>query len=118
MVGENISNEEGNKVQQLDISDRRAKVKDPNVYPYNCVGLILSYFKNNSEPTTGTGFLVSKREVLTAFHNVYDRGREKFPRAEEVYFIPNAHGSPILTQSPDDHIPANEFSHSPEYLKA
>ena len=64
-------------------------------YPYNCVGLVVSYFKENPNPIVGTGFLIGARYVLTASHNCYDKAILKYPAAEKIYFIADPHGKDI-----------------------
>ena len=83
--------------EKLDIIDKRTVVEmeDLHKYPYNCIGLVVSYRKGCSRPVVGTGFLIEKRHVLTAAHNCYNKKNLDHPAAEEVYFIPNAHGKDI-----------------------
>ena len=64
-------------------------------YPYNCIGVVLSYYKGKAELVYGTGFLIGEMHVLTDAHNCYNRNLKDCPLAERVYFIPDAHGRDI-----------------------
>ena len=76
----------------LDIPDKRAKVQSPLKYPYNCIGLVLTFFKNDEVPFYSTGCLLDHNKVLTAAHNVYMKIRLNSPVADKVYFLPSADG--------------------------
>ena len=65
------------------------------MHPYDCIGLVLSYYAGDVIPTLGTGFLIGERHVLTVAHNVYNKNRSKTAKADKIFFIPNANGKPI-----------------------
>ena len=67
--------EEVGETHQLLFPDNRSKVEKNQLlkYPYNCVGLVISYFEGDSRPTIGTGFLVGERTVVTVAHNCYNK---------------------------------------------
>ena len=50
--------EEGYFESSLRIPDKRRFAMEC-CYPYDCIGLVISYFKNNPNPIYGTGFLKS-----------------------------------------------------------
>lgn len=76
----------------LVIPDRRNKVENTLEYPYDCIGLVLAFFKNDEIPFYSTGFLVGHNKVLTAAHSVYMKIRLNNPKADTVYFIPAVDG--------------------------
>ena len=76
----------------LDISDTRTKVSDVSKHPYDCVGLILAFFKNEEAPFYSTGFLVDHNKVLTAAHSVFMKIRLNNPIADKLYFLPIVDG--------------------------
>ena len=63
--------EEASQLSQLKIPDNREKVNETDLYPYNCIGLIVSYYNGNPNPVVGTGVLIGSRHVLTVSHNCY-----------------------------------------------
>ena len=62
----------------------------------------------------GTGFLVGERHVVTVSHNCYNKKNLDYPNAEEVYFIPDAHGKDFK----EGRIKAAEVYCSEGYAKA
>lgn len=57
-------------------------------YPYNCICLLIIRHKDNSE-SFGTGFLISKRCIVTSGHCVFSGG----DWAKEITVIPGARGN-------------------------
>ena len=77
----------------MSIPDNRKEVKDTDRHPYDCVGLVVSYFEGEeSKPVFGSGFLIGKRQVLTVCHNVYKKARQNKPTAKIVEFYPKVNG--------------------------
>ena len=72
----NIS-EIGEQAAALAIPDQRKKVNSLSKYPYNCCGLILASFPNESFPFMGTGFLIDPEHVITVAHNIYQRSSDR-----------------------------------------
>ena len=97
----------------LTIDDHRTKVKDLSKMPYNCVGVVLSFYKNSDIPHYGTGFLIGQDKVLTVAHNVYQKIYLNNPVADKVYFIPAANGQ-IRNQ---ETIPVTRFDYCEEFAR-
>ena len=95
----------------LDIPDKRSKVVSARKYPHNCVGLVLTFFKNDEVPFYSTGCLLDHNKVLTAAHNVFMKIRLKSPVADKVYFVPAADGL-VKDQAV---IAAAGFAYCPEF---
>jgi glutamyl endopeptidase len=86
--------------------DRRARVNNPQVYPYSAICALRLYYADG-QPYGGTGFLVGSRLLLTAGHNLYETAKgwvrkvEIYPALNGSYdgspcFTPQ--GSPLTTQ--------------------
>ena len=67
-------------------------MKKINRLPYDCIGLVLAFFRDNEIPFYGTGFLLGEKKVGTAAHNVYKKIYLNNPIAEKVYFLPTVNG--------------------------
>ena len=76
----------------LDLDDKRAKVKNVGKAPYNCIGIVLTFYKNSDIPYNGTWFLIDHNKVLTAAHNLHMKIHLNNPIADKVYFIPGVDG--------------------------
>ena len=91
-LGRDDSHESAYENYQLNIKDTRTKVRDVTKYPYNCVGLIVARFSGDQCPVYGTGFLIDEFCVVTVSHNICHKQRKFNPVAEEIFYIPDAHG--------------------------
>ena len=95
----------------LAIEDKRRKIEKVNRPPYDCIGLVLTFYKNSDIPFYGTGFLISHNKVLTAAHNTYQKIYLNSPVADKVYFIPGVNG---LVKN-EEAIPVSTFDFCPEF---
>ena len=61
--------------------------------PYDCVGLVYSFFKKEESPVCGSGFLIDGGIVLTAAHTVCRRSNVgDLVLSDKVFFLPAVNG--------------------------
>lgn len=61
------------------LSDTRIAVLNTSMYPFSTIARIVSTFPNG-EQSVGTGAFVGPNRVVTAGHNIYDRGAGGYAR--------------------------------------
>ena len=79
--------------------------------PHDCIGLVLTFFKNDETPFYGTGFLVGENKVLTVAHNICMKIRLNNPIADKVYFISAVNG---LVKN-EEAIAVTHFNYCPDF---
>ena len=65
-----------------DIIKTSSDVNKTNKFPYNTIGIIISHFPGEKEPSQSTCFLIDKNVVVTLASNIYNKN--KGGRAESI----------------------------------
>ncbi|HKX28067.1 MAG TPA: trypsin-like peptidase domain-containing protein [Blastocatellia bacterium] len=99
----------GESVQIVFPESYREKVDDTKAFPYVCTGELVMVFPD-AKMYMGTGVLIGEQYLLTAAHNLYDKGSGGWARS--VYFAPgrDEHAAPFGL------FPAAKISIPEEYL--
>ena len=84
----------------LSKKDRRIKVTTPGIYPWSVHGHMRMEFLPSSV-YIGSGTLIGDKYVITAAHNLFDRGTKT--SVKKLQFFPGKEGTSIPYESPITH---------------